>query len=224
MVSRQQAQTLDVVLGGTVDQAREAFAAGPPTRTWTGLADLDALLGQPRPGATLQVVSESPMLRSALAFTAAVNAARRGTGTVLIPTDTTAAETGARLLSLITEVPVEHIRSGRLSADDWTQLANRGRAPALTVGTTRKAFQRSIEFMVLDGDVLPRRRRGWCLMTNRWAMQRTPGATVRLMPSDEGGDWQRVEAVITSNDQGEEGQVSLALDRCRLRLVNGQTF
>ncbi len=115
------------IMPGALDEieaigSRGATLAGVPT----GFADLDALTNGLHPGQMIVIAARPAMGKSALALDIARAAAvQSGLTAVLFSLEMSRNEITMRLLSAEARVPLQAMRTGQLSEDDWTRLARR---------------------------------------------------------------------------------------------------
>lgn len=157
--------TLDLI--ETAGNERTA-APGSGRLVPTGFVDLDDLLGGGLWPGHLTVIGGRPGAGSSvlglnIATTAAIDL---GIPTLVMCTDTSAEELNIRVLAAQGRVPVNHIRNGAMSTEEWDRLARHTNAlataplyfntePVLTVGRVTEAVEDLIEsglrLLVLDG-------------------------------------------------------------------------
>lgn len=134
----------------------------------TGFADLDNLLGGGLWPGHLTVLGGRPGAGSSvlglnIARTAAVD---HGMPTLVMCTDTSAEELNIRILAAQGRIPVNHIRNGLMSTEEWDRLArwterlaaaplHFNTEPAVTVARVTEAVEnltgRGLRLLVLDG-------------------------------------------------------------------------
>lgn len=91
----------------------------------TGFLDLDRLTGGLRPGNLVVMAARPSMGKTSLALGVAENVSLKDKGTVAIfSLEMSADEIIHRMLGSVGEVSATRVRSGQLSADDWTRLTH----------------------------------------------------------------------------------------------------
>lgn len=120
-------QSLADVLQPTLDEI-EAIGSqgGVMTGVPTGFADLDGLLNGLHPGQLIVVAGRPGLGKSAMSLDCARHAAiRHGLASAIFSLEMSKVEIVMRVLAAESRVPLQVLRSGQLSDDDWTRLARR---------------------------------------------------------------------------------------------------
>ena len=118
---------LSEIMGGVLDEIeaignREAGLYGVPT----GFADLDELTNGLHAGQMIIVAARPAVGKSTIALDLCRAASIHNNLTsVFFSLEMTKSEITMRLLSAEAKVPLNHIRNGQLSEDDWTKLARK---------------------------------------------------------------------------------------------------
>jgi replicative DNA helicase len=114
------------LLQPTLDEIEGAGSRGVMTGVPTGFTDLDRLLNGLHPG-QLIIVAGRPGLGKSTAGMDFVRSAsvRNNLASAIFSLEMSKVEIVTRLLSAEARVPLQVLRSGRLSDDDWTRLARR---------------------------------------------------------------------------------------------------
>ncbi|MBI1758074.1 MAG: replicative DNA helicase [Actinobacteria bacterium] len=118
---------LEQLLTETMDEidlisSRGGVSNGVPT----GFADLDQLTNGLHPGQMIIVAARPALGKSTLALDLARSCAiKHGQSAVIFSLEMGRTEITMRLLSAESKVPLHHMRSGRMSDDDWAKLARR---------------------------------------------------------------------------------------------------
>lgn len=108
-----------------IDRRQRARAEGKSLAITTGLVDLDRIMsGGIRPGELIIVAGRPAMGKTALATCAAVSQALAGKSVLICSQEMRNEENMDRILSLISGVPIESIRTGNLHDSDWTRLVD----------------------------------------------------------------------------------------------------
>jgi len=118
---------LERLLQGTLDEI-EAISNHDGTMTGvpTGFADLDQLTNGLHPGQMVVVAARPAVGKSTLALDFARSCSiRHGMASVIFSLEMSRSEITMRLLSAEARVPLQHMRSGTMSDDDWGRLARR---------------------------------------------------------------------------------------------------
>jgi replicative DNA helicase len=120
-------QLFDELLQPTLDEIEAAGAHTGMRGVPTGFADLDRLLNGLQPGQLAVVGGRPGSGKSTLAAGDFVRAAaiKHNLPTALFSLEMSKVEIVMRILSAEARVPLNTIRSGQLSDDDWTKLARR---------------------------------------------------------------------------------------------------
>jgi len=119
--------SLSEIMPGALDEI-EAIGShgGQMTGVPTGFADLDALTNGLHPGQMIVIAARPAVGKSALALDFARSATiRHSLPTVLFSLEMGRNEITMRLLAAEARVPMNLMRTGQLSDDDWTRLARR---------------------------------------------------------------------------------------------------
>jgi replicative DNA helicase len=118
---------LEQLLTETMDEidlisSRGGVSNGVPT----GFADLDQLTNGLHPGQMIIVAARPALGKSTLALDLARSCAiKHGQSAVIFSLEMGRTEITMRLLSAESKVPLHHMRSGRMSDEDWAKLARR---------------------------------------------------------------------------------------------------
>jgi replicative DNA helicase len=115
------------LLQPTLDEIEAVGAqGGVMTGIPTGFADLDRLLNGLQPGQLIVVAGRPGLGKSTVSMDFARNAAvRANMASAIFSLEMSKVEIVMRLLSAEARVPLNVLRSGQLSDDDWTKLARR---------------------------------------------------------------------------------------------------
>lgn len=223
---------------------QKRFEGSEPSRMWTGLVDLDELLGEPTPGSVLEVRCTSSMVRSAFLLSAAIASARNGQRTLLVSTQAALAQMGLRLLSQVSGVRLMKLRDGRLDERDWSAVARANKSDLpLTIVAPLKHTQRvfsphlphcgDIDLIILDGcddhRLLRRAAKLGCpVVYGPTQVAASEGVTVKpsisvsLSSLDKTmSPFKIIEAVVEETQLHINGRVRLVFDQRRLRFLNG---
>lgn len=115
---------LEDILEPTIDRMEKAGATNaelPPGSVGFGIAELDAALGGIQPG-ELALIAGRPLTGATEAITTLIlSVAQAGEPVVLISPRHPAETWCERLISAAGQVPLGHIRSGRMTEDDWNR-------------------------------------------------------------------------------------------------------
>ena len=120
-------QQLNTLLPGTLDEI-EAIGArdGQLTGVPTGFKDLDELTNGLHPGNMVVLAARPAIGKSTLGLDLARNASiKHGLTSVIFSLEMGKSEITMRMLSAEARVPLQNMRSGNLSDDEWTRLARR---------------------------------------------------------------------------------------------------
>jgi replicative DNA helicase len=118
---------LEQLLTETMDEidlisSRGGVSTGVPT----GFADLDGLTNGLHPGQMIIIAARPALGKSTLALDLARAASiKGGEASVIFSLEMSRTEITMRLLSAEAKVPLHHMRSGRMSDEDWARLARR---------------------------------------------------------------------------------------------------
>ncbi|HEY8450738.1 MAG TPA: replicative DNA helicase [Natronosporangium sp.] len=120
-------QPLAEMLQSTLDEIEAIGSRGPEmVGVPTGFRDLDALLHGLHPGQLIVVAGRPGLGKSAVGLDFARNAAvRHGLTSAIFSLEMSKVEIVMRLLAAETRVPLQNLRSGQLSDEDWSRLARR---------------------------------------------------------------------------------------------------
>ena len=103
-------------------EGRDGSLSGVPT----GFADLDRLTNGLHPGQMIIIAARPAMGKSTLALDIARAASvKHGLPSVFFSLEMSKSEITMRLLSAESRVSLAHMRTGRMTEDDWTRLARR---------------------------------------------------------------------------------------------------
>jgi replicative DNA helicase len=118
---------LDQLLTGTMDEidaisSRGGASIGVPT----GFAELDQITNGLHPGQMIILAARPALGKSTLALDISRSCSiKQGMTAVIFSLEMSKSEITMRLLSAEAKVPLHHMRSGRMSDDDWSRLARR---------------------------------------------------------------------------------------------------
>jgi replicative DNA helicase len=118
---------LEELMQPTLDEL-EAIGSrgGSMTGVPTGFADLDALTNGLHPGQLVVIAARPGVGKSTLGLDIArACSIKHGLGSVLFSLEMSKTEITMRLLSAEARVPLQHMRSGTMTDDDWARLARR---------------------------------------------------------------------------------------------------
>jgi replicative DNA helicase len=118
---------LSAIMEGTLDEI-EAIGSrgGEMVGVPTGFADFDELTNGLHPGQMIVVAARPAVGKSTLGLDVARSAAiKHNMTTCVFSLEMSRNEITMRLLSAEARVPLHHMRTGRLTDDDWTRLARR---------------------------------------------------------------------------------------------------
>jgi len=212
---------------------------------WSGLRDLDRLLGEPVAGNALEVECDSAMVRSAFLMGAAIAAARSGKRTLYVSGALAMPETRMRLMAQLSGVSLRDLREARLSEPQWS-LITRAAAEPLPLSTWSLSAEPqpgelgdvppmgSFDVVVIDGCEIAKLAREaliercWVL-TSRMLGRRTDitkdWIRLRLKPlRTTDSQLVSVEAVVVESALCPEGSVGLAFDGSCLRFGNAEAL
>jgi replicative DNA helicase len=118
---------IESLLQGTMDEIdRISATGGVGTGVPTGFAELDGVLNGLHPGQMITVAGRPGSGKSTLGLDFARAAAvKHGQATVVFSLEMSKLEIMMRLFSAEARVPLNHMRSGRMSDDDWSRMARR---------------------------------------------------------------------------------------------------
>jgi len=119
--------SLSEIMPGALDEI-EAIGSrgGALTGVPTGFADLDALTNGLHPGQMVVIAARPALGKSTLALDLARAASvKAGLTSVMFSLEMSRNEITMRLLSAEARVPLQSMRTGEMSEDDWTRLARR---------------------------------------------------------------------------------------------------
>ena len=118
---------LSAIMEGTLDEI-EAIGSrgGEMVGVPTGFADFDELTNGLHPGQMIVLAARPAVGKSTLGLDVARSAAiKNNMATCIFSLEMSRNEITMRLLSAEARVPLHHMRTGRLTDDDWTRLARR---------------------------------------------------------------------------------------------------
>ena len=118
---------LSAIMEGTLDEI-EAIGSrgGEMVGVPTGFADFDELTNGLHPGQMIVVAARPAVGKSTLGLDVARSAAiKNNMATCIFSLEMSRNEITMRLLSAEARVPLHHMRTGKLTDDDWTRLARR---------------------------------------------------------------------------------------------------
>jgi replicative DNA helicase len=126
---RQGATAVRALLPGVIDQIDEAYANPDSLRGLpTGFADFDKMTGGLRPGDLVIVAGRPSMGKTTLAVNMAEYAALNGTSkrasVAIFSMEMPSEQVITRMLSSIGGVPLQNLRSGKISDDDWVRITS----------------------------------------------------------------------------------------------------
>ena len=218
-------------LSGRCDKAGDVDA-------WSGLHDLDRLLGAPVAGTALEVECDSAMVRSAFLMGAAIAAARSGKRTLYLSGVLAMPETRMRLMAQLSGVSLRDLREASLSERQWSRIGESVFEPLPLSTWSLSAAPKpgelgdappmgSFDVVVIDGCQIPQLARAalnercWVL-TSRMSGLRTDitkdWIRLRLKPLRiTDSQLVSVEAVVVESALCPEGSVGLAFDGSCLR-------
>jgi replicative DNA helicase len=115
------------VLPGTLDLVElTGRNGGAVSGVPTGFADLDSLTNGLHPGQAIVIAARPALGKTTLALDIARSAAvKHGLATVMFSLEMNRDEITMRLLSAEARVPLQAMRTGQMSEDDWTRLNRR---------------------------------------------------------------------------------------------------
>jgi replicative DNA helicase len=114
------------LLGDALGRIEEAAANGGRMGVPTGIRDLDDLTRGLHPGQLVIIAARPGVGKTALGLGAALHAAiRADVPTAMFSLEMSTSELVDRALSHETRVPLNRIRSGQLTDDDWTRIGTR---------------------------------------------------------------------------------------------------
>jgi replicative DNA helicase len=126
---RQGAVAVRTLLPGVIDQIDEAYANPDSLRGLpTGFSDFDKMTGGLRPGDLVIVAGRPSMGKTTLAVNMAEYAALRPgdkrASVAIFSMEMPSEQVITRMLSSIGGVPLQNLRSGRISDDDWVRITS----------------------------------------------------------------------------------------------------
>jgi replicative DNA helicase len=126
---RQGAVAVRTLLPGVIDQIDEAYANPDILRGLpTGFSDFDKMTGGLRPGDLVIVAGRPSMGKTTLAVNMAEYAALRPgdkrASVAIFSMEMPSEQVITRMLSSIGGVPLQNLRSGRISDDDWVRITS----------------------------------------------------------------------------------------------------
>ena len=118
-------QSLSQLMQPVMDEIEAIGARGDLGGVPTGFADLDDLTGGLHPGQMVIVAARPGAGKSTMALDLARSASiRHGLPSAFFSLEMSSLEITMRLLSAEASVPLAHIRSGRMSDDDWERVSS----------------------------------------------------------------------------------------------------
>ena len=126
---RQGATAVRTLLPGVIDQIDEAYSNPDSLRGLpTGFADFDKMTGGLRPGDLVIVAGRPSMGKTTLAVNmaeyAALRAAEKRASVAIFSMEMPSEQVITRMLSSIGGVPLQNLRGGRISDDDWVRITS----------------------------------------------------------------------------------------------------
>ncbi len=118
---------LSAIMEGTLDEIEAIGSRGDQmVGVPTGFADFDELTNGLHPGQMIVVAARPAVGKSTLGLDVARSAAiKHSMTTCVFSLEMSRTEITMRLLSAEARVPLHHMRTGKLTDDDWTRLARR---------------------------------------------------------------------------------------------------
>ena len=136
---------LRTALGGAFDVLHARYCReGGATGTLTGFPSLDRLTNGLQPGELTLLAARSGMGKTTLALDVATNVALARGGVFVYSLQMSAAQIAIRLISALTRIPWDRIRSGQLKDDDWSEIS----------AAIRQLKDTSLEIGITSRDVL----------------------------------------------------------------------
>ena len=126
---KQGAQAVRSLLPAVIDQIDEAFANPDSLRGLpTGFTDFDKMTGGLRPGDLVIVAGRPSMGKTTLAVNmaeyAALHARNKPASVAIFSMEMPSEQLITRMLSSIGSVPLQNLRTGRISDDDWVRITS----------------------------------------------------------------------------------------------------
>ncbi|MDB6007984.1 MAG: helicase, partial [Gammaproteobacteria bacterium] len=126
---RQGATAVRTLLPGVIDQIDEAYSNPDSLRGLpTGFTDFDKMTGGLRPGDLVIVAGRPSMGKTTLAVNmaeyAALRAATKRASVVIFSMEMPSEQVITRMLSSIGGVPLQNLRGGRITDDDWVRITS----------------------------------------------------------------------------------------------------
>jgi replicative DNA helicase len=126
---RQGATAVRTLLPGVIDQIDEAYSNPDSLRGLpTGFTDFDKMTGGLRPGDLVIVAGRPSMGKTTLAVNmaeyAALRAADKRASVCIFSMEMPSEQVITRMLSSIGGVPLQNLRGGRISDDDWVRITS----------------------------------------------------------------------------------------------------
>lgn len=126
---KQGAQAVRSLLPSVIDQIDEAFANPDSLRGLpTGFADFDKMTGGLRPGDLVIVAGRPSMGKTTLAVNmaeyAALHARDKPASVAIFSMEMPSEQLITRMLSSIGGVPLQNLRTGRITDDDWVRITS----------------------------------------------------------------------------------------------------
>jgi replicative DNA helicase len=126
---KQGAQAVRSLLPAVIDQIDEAFANPDSLRGLpTGFTDFDKMTGGLRPGDLVIVAGRPSMGKTTLAVNmaeyAALHVREKPASVAIFSMEMPSEQVITRMLSSIGSVPLQNLRSGRISDDDWVRITS----------------------------------------------------------------------------------------------------
>lgn len=107
---------------GWLDRLTALYTDGRPAGTLTGFIDLDAIILGLQPGQLVVAAGRPGMGKTSLGTDIARNAAHDGHPVLLVSIEMSHDEVTSRIVSAGAKVPLEAIRSGKISDRDWDRI------------------------------------------------------------------------------------------------------
>jgi len=126
---KQGAQAVRSLLPGVIDQIDEAYANPDGIRGLpTGFSEFDKMTGGFRPGDLVIVAGRPSMGKTTLAVNmaeyAALHVREKPASVAIFSMEMPSEQLITRMLSSIGSVPLQNLRSGRISDDDWVRITS----------------------------------------------------------------------------------------------------
>ena len=235
----------EALMNHEIDALSDRCDKGGVVDAWSGLHDLDRLLGEPVSGTALEVECDSAMVRSAFLMGAAIAAARSGKRTLYVSGALAMPETRMRLMAQLSGVGLRDLREARLSEPQWSRITRSVSEPlALSTWSLSAEPQPSelgdappmgsFDVVVIDGCQIPQlacaalNERCWVL-TSRMLGRRTDitkdWIRLRLKPLRiTDSQLVSVEAIVVESALCPEGSVALSFDGSCLRFGSAEAL